>query len=122
MFAGHHHLDNLFMILDYNHMQALGKTSETMVLDPLVDKWQSFGWSAREGDGHKFDEIFGAFKEMPFKTGRPSIFIANTVKGKGVSFMENVAKWHHGVPSESELKQALAELDAAEKRLQEAVV
>jgi len=84
-----------------------------MSTEPVVDKWRAFGWNVREVDGHDYTDLTAALND-PATPGRPTFIVANTVKGKGVSFMENVAKWHHGVPSDSELQQALAELDAAE--------
>ena len=80
---------------------------------PLDEKWRAFGWTVRIVDGHDYAALTKALTE-PSESGRPTFIIANTIKGKGVSFMENVAKWHHGVPNETELKQALAELEAAE--------
>jgi transketolase len=84
-----------------------------MCNEPLEDKWRAFGWTVRCVDGHDYAALTRALTDPP-EPGKPTVVIANTVKGKGVSFMENVAKWHHGVPSETELGQALAELDAAE--------
>ena len=86
--------------------------------EPLDEKWRAFGWEVRSVNGHDYAALTKALTEP--SPGKPVFVIANTVKGKGVSFMENVAKWHHGVPSEAELKQALAELDAAEAKLKEA--
>ena len=87
--------------------------------EPLDEKWRSFGWEVRSINGHDYAALTKAITE-PSESGKPIFIIANTVKGKGVSFMENVAKWHHGVPNEVELKQALADLDAAEAKLKEA--
>ena len=101
--------------LEYNRLQQGARTEDTNRLDPLADKWRAFGWEAIEIDGHDYDALYEAFTSP--RDGRPRCVIANTIKGRGVSFMENVAKWHHGVPSEAELKQALAELDAAEEKL-----
>jgi transketolase len=118
--AAHYKLDNLFAILDHNTLQISGPTREVMCNEPLEDKWRAFGWTVRCVNGHDYAELTKALTTPP-EPGRPTFIIANTIKGKGVSFMENVARWHHGVPSETELKQALAELDAAEKVLQEGV-
>ena len=116
--AAHYRLDNLFAILDHNTLQISGPTRDVMCNEPLEDKWRAFGWTVRCVNGHDYASLTKALTDPP-EPGKPTFIIANTVKGKGVSFMENVAKWHHGVPSETELKQALSELDAAEKVLQE---
>ena len=108
--AAHYKLDNLVAILDHNTLQITGHTREVMSTEPLAEKWRAFGWNVRAIDGHDYGDLITAMTE-PAIPGKPTFIIANTVKGKGVSFMENVAKWHHGVPSESELRQALAELD-----------
>lgn len=116
--AAHYKLDNLVAILDHNTLQITGHTRDVMSNEPLDEKWRSFGWEVRSINGHDYAALTKALTE-PSSSGKPVFVIANTVKGKGVSFMENVAKWHHGVPSEAELKQALAELDAAEAKLKE---
>jgi transketolase len=115
--AAHYKLDNLFAILDHNTLQITGHTRDVMSNEPLDEKWRAFGWGVKVINGHDYAALTEALSK-PAESGKPTFIIANTVKGKGVSFMENVAKWHHGVPSEAELKQALAELDAAEKLLQ----
>lgn len=114
LFAPHHRLDNLVAIVDYNKIQSLGTVKEVLDLDPLGDKWRAFGWSVREIDGHDYEQIDDALLSVPFEAGRPSCIIAHTVKGKGVSFMENQLAWHYKSPSAEELGQALAELGAAE--------
>lgn len=106
MAAAHHKLDNLIAIVDRNWYQT-GPTEEMMKLEPLADKWRSFGWSLRTIDGHNMSEILEALGSAPFEAGRPSVIIANTVKGKGVSFIQH----HHMARfNESQLKQALREL------------
>jgi len=117
--AAHYKLDNLTAIIDHNTLQISGRTHDVCSNEPLDEKWRSFGWAVKVVNGHNFAELTEALSK-PAEAGKPTCVIANTVKGKGVSFMEDVAKWHHGVPSEAELKQALGELDAAEKKLQEA--
>ncbi len=119
MAAAHHKLDNLVAILDHNTLQITGPTRDVMSNEPLDEKWRAFGWEVRSIDGHDYAQLTAALTTPP-PAGKPLFILANTVKGKGVSFMENVGKWHHGVPSETELAQALAELAAAEKTLQEA--
>lgn len=116
--AAHYKLDNLYAILDHNTLQITGHTRDVMSNEPLDEKWRAFGWTVRTVDGHDYAELTKALTDAP-ESGKPTFIIANTVKGKGVSFMENVAKWHHGVPSEAELIQALADLDAAEAKLKE---
>lgn len=116
--AAHYKLDNLVAILDHNTLQITGHTRDVMSNEPLAEKWQAFGWEVRTVPGHDYPALTRALSEPP-PAGKPLFIIANTVKGKGVSFMENVAKWHHGVPSDAELQQALAELTQAEAQLQE---
>jgi len=114
LFAPHHHLDNLVAIVDYNKIQSLGRVSEVLNLEPLGKKWESFGWSVREIDGHDVEAIHKVLRAVPFEPGRPSCVIAHTVKGKGVSFMEDKLAWHYMPPNDQELEQALAELEAGE--------
>ena len=118
MAAAHYQLDNLTAIIDHNTLQITGRTRDVCSNEPLDEKFRAFGWAVRVADGHNFAELTGALSD-PAETGKPTCVIANTIKGRGVSFMEDVVKWHHGVPSEAELKQALAELDAAEAKLKE---
>lgn len=117
--AAHYKLDNLVAILDHNTLQITGRTRDVMSNEPLDEKWRAFGWMVQTVDGHSVAELTAAFS-APAEPGKPTCIIANTIKGKGVSFMENLAKWHHGVPSDTELAQALAELDAEEAKLRSA--
>lgn len=110
--ASHYGLDNLTAIVDCNTLQITGHTRDVMNTEPLGAKFEAFGWAVRRVDGHDFGELTEALRG-PLVTGRPSLVIADTVKGKGVSFMENVAKWHHGVPDDEEYARALAEIDLA---------
>src|SRR4030042_3430525 len=110
MFAAHHKLDNLVAIVDRNQCQILGRTRQVVDLEPLSDKWRSFNWAVKEGSGHDFNELEKVFSHIPFERGKPSVFIANTIKGKGVSFMENELRWHDRCPNEEEYKLALEEL------------
>jgi transketolase len=110
MFASHHRLDNLIAIIDYNHMQALGFTRDIVNLDPLGARWSSFGWSAEEIDGHDFGDLFCALEKIPLEKGKPSAIIAHTIKGKGVTFMENALLWHYRCPDDDEYRRALQEL------------
>jgi len=116
--SAHYQLDNLTAILDHNTLQITGHTRDVMSNEPLDEKWRAFGWTVRTVNGHDYAELTRALTDPPM-AGKPTFIIANTTKGKGVSFMEGVAKWHHGVPSEAEMKQALSELDAAEAKLKE---
>jgi len=113
LFAPHHHLGNLIAIVDYNKLQAFGWVKEVLDLEPLADKWRAFGWAVREIDGHDFAQIEEALLSIPFEPGRPSCIVAHTVKGKGISFMENQLAWHYKNPDAEELCQALAELEVS---------
>jgi len=116
--AAHYGLDNLTAIIDHNTLQITGHTREVMSNEPLDEKWRAFGWTVNTVNGHDYAGLTQALSAKS-ESGKPTCVIANTTKGKGVSFMEDVAKWHHRVPSEAELKQALSELDAAEAKLKE---
>lgn len=110
LFSAHHRLSNLLLIVDYNKMQALGFTKDTLELDPLKAKFESFGWACTEVDGHQFASIIEALDNVPFQINKPSVIIAHTIKGKGVSFMENSLYWHYSCPNEKECSLALDEL------------
>ncbi|MDD5618005.1 MAG: transketolase [Candidatus Omnitrophica bacterium] len=110
MACAHYKCDNLCAILDYNGFQIDGKVSDVMALEPLKDKWQAFGWHVIEIDGHKVKEVVEAFDKAKTIKGKPTIIIAKTIKGKGVSFMENVADFHGRTPNETETKKALGDL------------
>ena len=114
LFASHHHLDNITAIVDYNKIQCFGHVKEVLNLEPLTSKWQSFGWAVREIDGHDFEQIEETLLSVPFEPERPSCIIAHTIKGKGVSFMENQLAWHYMYPSDDELRQALVELGVSD--------
>jgi transketolase len=119
MAAAHYKLDNLVAILDHNTLQITGHTRDVLSNEPIDEKFKAFGWDVRIIDGHDYAQLTDALTKPP-EEGKPLFIMANTVKGKGVSFMENVGKWHHGVPNDAELAQALGELESAEKKLQEA--
>jgi transketolase len=110
LFAPQHQLDNLVAIVDYNKIQSFGTVKEVLDLEPLLDKWRAFRWAVREIDGHDHKQIESALISVPFEPGKPSVIIAHTIKGKGVSFMENQLAWHYKSPNAEQLKQALAEL------------
>jgi transketolase len=111
LFGPFHQLDNLTVIIDYNKIQSFGTVKEVLNLEPLAQKWRAFGWSVREIDGHSVEEIEDLFRSVPVHVGRPTCVIAHTVKGKGVSFMENKLLWHYRTPDQDELRLALAELE-----------
>ena len=111
--ASHYKLDNLCAIVDKNNLQITSTTSNVMNTEPVKDKFESFGWAVREVNGNDIDELLEVFHQLPFEQDKPSIVIAHTIKGKGVSFMENELKWHHGVPDDEQYKMAQAELDQA---------
>jgi len=111
LFAPHHHLDNLTVIVDYNKIQSFGAVAEVLNLDPLAEKWRAFGWAVTEIDGHNLEEILATLQKLPFETDRPSCVVAHTVKGRGVSFMENKLLWHYRPPDVNELRLALRELE-----------
>lgn len=110
MFAAHQKLDNLFVIVDNNGQQALGCSDDVLKLYPLAKKWDAFGWDVRETNGHDVDAISGALRAMDVPSGKPHVLIADTISGKGVSFMEKQIKWHYWPMSEQEYHQALAEV------------
>lgn len=116
LFASHHGLDNLTAIIDRNRLQITGLTGEVLNTEPLRKKWEAFGWAVREVNGHDLDALTRELESVPFERGRPSLLLAHTVKGKGVSFMEDQKKWHHGVPDNEQLQTALAELESASGR------
>jgi transketolase len=111
LFAAHHQLDNLVVIVDYNKLQSLAPVAETLGLEPFTDKWISFGWSVVEVDGHDHDALSSALESLPATENRPTCVIAHTTKGKGVSFMENSVLWHYRTARGEELNAALAELE-----------
>ena len=116
MLAGHRHLDNLVAIVDYNKIQSLGSVKEVLDLEPFAAKWRAFGWAAREINGHSHEEIISALSSIPFEPAKPSVVIAHTVKGKGVSFMENQLAWHYKSPDAAQLKLAYGEIDEESSR------
>jgi transketolase len=113
MFAAHHQLDNLVAIVDYNKLQSLTTIDQTLRLEPLAEKARAFGWAVREVDGHDHAALQDALSSIPWETHKPSFLIAHTIKGKGVSFMENRVEWHYKSPTSDQLAQALEELSNA---------
>jgi len=115
MFAGHHGLSNLVAVVDNNGQQAMAKTKDVIDLAPLGEKWRAFGWDVHEVDGHDTAKLEDAFARLDPRNGRPSVVIANTVCGKGVSFMEGKVEWHYLPLSDGQYAQALRELDGGEQ-------
>jgi transketolase len=110
MAAAHYHLDNLCIIIDRNNLQLTGHTEDMCELEPLAQKMEAFGSEVQVVDGHNITALSRVLGRLPFTEGKPNVVIAKTVKGKGISFMENNAKWHHGVPDDREYEQAQQEL------------
>jgi len=116
--AGHQYgLDNLVAIIDRNHLQISGNTEDVMALESIRDRWTAFGWDVIDMNGDDMQNIMDTFGAIDYTNGRPHLLISQTTKGKGVSYMENVPKWHHGVPTEDEYRQALKEIDERIKNL-----
>ena len=113
MTSAHYKLDNLCLIIDNNNLQIDGKVSEVMNIYPIDEKFRSFGFGVINVDGHNISELISAFEQAKKTKGKPTVIIANTIKGKGVSFMENQAEWHGKAPNEEQYKQAMKELGGA---------
>ncbi len=111
MFASHNKLDNLIFIVDRNKQIILGKNEELLSLEPLDKKWESFGWNVHKVDGHNYNELLDALNICLNKNGKPSVIIADTVKGKGISFMEDVTRWHNTMPNKKEIEIARQDLE-----------
>ncbi len=120
MAASHYKLDNLVAIIDRNHLQISGNTEDVMSLEPMRARWEAFGWDVYEIDGNDMQAIVDTFDALKKVSGKPHLIISHTIKGKGVSYMENVAKWHHGVPTDTEYATAMAELNQAIENIKNA--
>ncbi|MCR4888602.1 MAG: transketolase [Ruminococcus sp.] len=118
MFAGHKKLDNLVAVVDYNGLQIDGALSEVCSPEPITDKFAAFGWHVITADAHDFDSLDAAFNEAETVTGKPVVIVQKSVKGKGVSFMENQVGWHGTAPNKEQYEQAMAELEAQLKDLE----
>jgi len=114
LFAPHHRLDNLVVLIDYNKIQSLAAVNDVLALEPFAAKWRAFGWRVQEIDGHNFDQIEAAFNFPPTANEKPNCIIAHTIKGKGVDFMENQVLWHYRFPDDQELAAALSQLEGRE--------
>lgn len=112
MLAGHLKLDNLVVIIDYNKLQSFGRVKDVIDLEPFADKWRSFGWSVIEVNGHNVQELTKVFNIIPLRNNKPSVIIAHTVKGKGISFMEDKLEWHYKSPNKEQYEMAIKEIDA----------
>lgn len=111
MFTSHHKLDNLIGIVDYNKLQAFGRTNEVINLEPFMDKWTAFGWAVKEIDGHNYLQIEETLNNLPFIKDKPSMIIAHTIKGKGISFLEDKLESHYKSPTKEQYELALKELE-----------
>ena len=110
LFAPQHRLDNLTLIVDYNKIQSFGRTKDVLDLDPLADKFKAVRWGVREIDGHNVEEILKTFHALPFESGRPSVIIAHTIKGRGIAAMEDQLAWHYKSPTAEQVTLAMVEL------------
>lgn len=119
MAAAHYKLDNLVAVVDNNNLQIDGKVSDVMSVYPITDKFAAFGWNVATCDAHDFDSIDAAFEQTKEKNGKPWVIVQKSVKGKGVSFMEDNAAWHGTAPNDEQYAQAMADLDKIEKELEE---
>jgi Transketolase, N-terminal subunit len=120
MAGSHYGLDNLVGIVDNNGLQISGRVDEVMRLSSLAERWSAFGWKVVEIDGNDMAQVLAALDSVPARSGSPTLILAHTVKGKGVSFIENQAAWHHKVPTDEQYAQAMRELDAAIMAVKEA--
>jgi transketolase len=118
MSAAHYELDNLIVIVDRNTLQITGRTEDVSQLAPLEDKFRAFGYAVREVNGNDVEELVRIFDQVPFEKGKPSLILAHTTKGKGISFIEDQVDWHHHVPNDEEFAVAISELQLAEKAWQ----
>jgi transketolase len=116
--AAYYKLDNLVAIVDRNTLQISGRTKDVMDMEPLEEKFAAFGFAVRHVDGNDISALVTLFSGLPFEAGKPNLVLAHTVKGKGISYMEDSISWHHRVPTDEELKIAMRELDGAEKDLE----
>lgn len=119
--ASHHRLDNLIAIVDYNKLQAYGFIKEVLELEPFARKWEAFGWTAREINGHTMEDITNALATIPFTADKPSVVIAHTIKGRGLPNLENTIACHYVPPNDEQLAQALAACDAERAAIEQSV-
>ena len=119
MSGSHYKLDNLVAIIDRNKLQISGKTEDVMSLEPMRDRWEAFGWEVIDMEGNNVKNIIETFDNIDYNNEKPKLIIAHTTKGNGISFMEKLAKWHHGVPNDEQYNLAVSEIDARIKCLKE---
>lgn len=112
MAGSNYKLDNLVAIIDRNHLQISGDTEDVMKIDSVYDRWTAFGWDVKEINGDSCEEILNAFQSIDYTNGKPHLIISHTTKGYGISYMENIAKWHHGMPNAEQYAQAMEEISA----------
>lgn len=110
MAGSHYKLDNLVAIIDRNHLQISGNTEDVMAIDSIAQRWGAFGWDVKEMNGDDLQSILDTFASIDYNCGKPHMLVSNTTKGFGVSFMENIASWHHGMPNEEQYQQAMQEI------------
>ena len=118
MAGNRYHLDNLVAIIDRNHLQISGDTEDVMPLDSIKERWTAFGWDVIEMNGDSMEDIVKTFDAIDYANGKPHLLVSETTKGKGVSFMEGIAKWHHGVLNEEQCKAAVKEIELRIKNLE----
>ena len=111
MAANQYHLDNLVAVIDRNHLQISGDTEDVMPIDSIRERWSAFGWDVISMNGDSMEDILKTFEAIDYTNGKPHLLISNTTKGKGVSFMEGIAKWHHGVLNEEQCREAVKEIE-----------
>jgi len=119
MSGSHYKLDNLVAIIDRNKLQISGKTEDVMSLEPMRERWEAFGWEVIDMEGNNVKDIMETFDNIDYNNEKPKLIIAHTTKGHGISFMEKLAKWHHGVPNDEQYKLAISEIEARIKCLKE---
>lgn len=112
MAGSNYSLDNLVAIIDRNHLQISGDTEDVMKIESVKERWTAFGWDVKEINGDSMEEILNAFHSIDYANGKPHLIVSHTTKGYGISYMENIAKWHHGMPNEEQYKQAIEEISA----------
>ena len=111
MAANKYHLDNLVAFIDRNGLQISGRTEDVMPIEPILERWTGFGWDAHVADGDEISSLVEVLRSIDYTNGKPHLIVSETTKGLGVDFMENVAKWHHGVPNEEQYQRALSDID-----------
>ena len=112
MAGSNYKLDNLVAIIDRNHLQISGDTEDVMKIESIYDRWTAFGWDVKEINGDNMQEIIDAFHNIDYNNGKPHLIVSHTTKGYGISYMENIAKWHHGMPNAEQYEQAIKEISA----------